>query len=308
VSARRSGCFVTGTDTGVGKTVVSRVLIRWLRARGVDVGAMKPIETGVGAAGPLDAIALAEAAGRPDPLDDVCPLRFALPAAPTVAAAAEGRDIDLGSVERSFARLAQRHEFVVVEGAGGLLVPAGATASMADLALRLKLPVLIVARATLGTINHTLLTLEAAGARNLDVIGVVISHPEGALSAPDRANLGALRDALGERVIGEIPPLAAGAEPDFWVFLDLGPFQGETLAVHVSDEGIGIAPEHLPRIFDRFYVIEAGEKGVGLGLYICQGLVEAMGGQIWVVSEVGQGTTFSFTLPVEGDAAGPAAT
>jgi PAS domain S-box-containing protein len=80
------------------------------------------------------------------------------------------------------------------------------------------------------------------------------------------------------------------------------------VAVHVSDEGIGIAPEHLPRIFDRFYVIEAGEKGVGLGLYICQGLVEAMGGQIWVVSEVGQGTTFSFTLPVEGDAAGPAAT
>ena len=80
------------------------------------------------------------------------------------------------------------------------------------------------------------------------------------------------------------------------------------VVVHVSDEGIGIAPEHLPRIFDRFYVIEAGEKGVGLGLYICQGLVEAMGGQIWVVSEVGQGTTFSFTLPVERDAAGAAAT
>jgi signal transduction histidine kinase len=68
--------------------------------------------------------------------------------------------------------------------------------------------------------------------------------------------------------------------------------------VHVIDEGMGIAREHLPRIFDRFYLTEASEKGVGLGLYICRGLVEAMGGQIWVVSELGQGSTFSFTLPV----------
>ncbi len=73
--------------------------------------------------------------------------------------------------------------------------------------------------------------------------------------------------------------------------------------VHVSDEGIGIAPEHLPRIFDRFYLTEDSERGVGLGLYICQRLVEAMGGEIWVVSEVGQGSTFSFTLPVPPDSA-----
>ncbi|MGD9147231.1 MAG: ATP-binding protein [Anaerolineae bacterium] len=71
------------------------------------------------------------------------------------------------------------------------------------------------------------------------------------------------------------------------------------VAVHVSDEGIGIAPEHLPRIFDRFYLTETSEKGVGLGLYICHALVEAMGGKIWVVSEVGKGSTFSFTLPAD---------
>jgi signal transduction histidine kinase len=80
------------------------------------------------------------------------------------------------------------------------------------------------------------------------------------------------------------------------------------VVVHVSDEGIGIAPEHLPRIFDRFYLTETSEKGVGLGLYICKGLVEIMGGEIWVVSEVGKGTTFSFTLPVEADAASAVAT
>jgi PAS domain S-box-containing protein len=73
--------------------------------------------------------------------------------------------------------------------------------------------------------------------------------------------------------------------------------------VHVTDEGIGIAPEHQPRIFDRFYLTEDSKKGVGLGLYICKGLVEAMGGQIWVVSEVGRGSTFSFTLPVRANAA-----
>ena len=69
--------------------------------------------------------------------------------------------------------------------------------------------------------------------------------------------------------------------------------------VHVIDEGSGIAPAHLPRIFDRFYLTEHSKKGVGLGLFICQGLVEAMGGKIWVVSELGEGSTFSFSLPVE---------
>jgi signal transduction histidine kinase len=73
--------------------------------------------------------------------------------------------------------------------------------------------------------------------------------------------------------------------------------------VHVIDQGMGIAREHLPRIFDRFYLTENSEKGVGLGLYICKWLVEAMGGEIWVVSELGQGSTFSFTLPVAADAA-----
>jgi dethiobiotin synthetase len=213
MSPNPRGCFVTGTDTGVGKTLVGRALVRALRARGVDVGVLKPIETGVGTDGPADAIALRAAAGVRDPLDDICPQQFALPAAPTVAAAAEGRRVDLACVQRAFAQVAARHDFVVVEGAGGLLVPAAVGVTMADLAGRLALPVIVVARAALGTINHTLLTLEAAAARGLEVLGVVISHTDGEVSPADRANLGALRDELGSRVLGEIPPLAVGADP-----------------------------------------------------------------------------------------------
>jgi len=207
------GFFVTGTDTGVGKTLVACALLRALRERGLDAGAMKPIETGVGEAGPLDALALREAAGAGDPLDDVCPCRFALPAAPSVAAAHEGRSVDHARLRAAFARQAARHAWLVVEGAGGLLVPLDDATSMADLAAELGLPLLVVARGALGTINHTLLTLEAAARRGLAVAGVVISHAGGPLSDADAANLAALRAQLGARLCGEVPPLPAGVRP-----------------------------------------------------------------------------------------------
>ncbi|MEE8580839.1 MAG: dethiobiotin synthase [Myxococcota bacterium] len=201
------GFFVTGTDTGVGKTVAACGLIRALRSVGIDVGAMKAIETGVGPAGPQDAMALRAAAADSDPLEDVCPLRFALPAAPEVAATHEGRKVDLEQIDDAFARIAARHAAVIVEGAGGLLVPTQKGANMADLARRLRLPLVVVARAALGTINHTLLTLEAARARGLDIAGVVISHAEGTLSSADEANLALLRQDLADQLIGEIPHL-----------------------------------------------------------------------------------------------------
>jgi len=211
-SPRRS-LFVTGTDTGVGKTVVSTAIVRGLRARGIDAGAMKPVETGVDERGPLDARALREAAGAADPLDLVCPLRFALPAAPTVAAANEGRSVQLGPIREAFGALRDRHDLVVVEGAGGLLVPVTEELDMAGLALELGLPVLVVARAALGTINHTRLTLAELERRGLECAGVVVSHAGGELSAADAANLEALRASLGEALLGEIPPLREGEAP-----------------------------------------------------------------------------------------------
>jgi len=205
------GVFVTGTDTGVGKTVVACALVSALRDRGIDVGVMKPCETGVGPDGPLDAIALSRAAGDPDPIERVCPVRLALPAAPNVAAEHEGRVLDLDVLVEGYRGLATRHDFMVVEGAGGLLVPTRPPACMADLALSLGLPILVVARANLGTINHTLLTLAEAERRGLGVVGVVASHATGPLTDADSANFAHLRALLGDALVGEIPPLAAGA-------------------------------------------------------------------------------------------------
>jgi dethiobiotin synthetase len=201
---------VTGTDTGVGKTLIACALARGLRRRGVDVGVMKPVETGVGPSGPSDARALREAAGADDALELVCPQAFSLAAAPCVAAAAEGRQVDRRAIDAAYDALRSRHDFTLVEGAGGLLVPISDGFSMADLALGLGLPLLVVARAALGTINHTLLTLEAAEQRGLCVMGVVISHAGGALSDADAGNLAALRAVLGPRLLGEARPLAPG--------------------------------------------------------------------------------------------------
>lgn len=207
------GLFVTGTDTGVGKTRVGCALARGLRQAGVDVGVMKPVETGVTAQGPEDALALRAAAGVEDALELVCPLRFALPAAPEAAARAEHRDASLAPIHQAFEALAARHVFMLVEGAGGLLVPFDARTDMADLAVALGLPVLIVARAALGTINHTRLTLEAARTRGLDVFGVVISHADGPLTPADAQNLHVLRQLLGDLRIGELPFAGIGSAP-----------------------------------------------------------------------------------------------
>jgi dethiobiotin synthetase len=215
------GVFVSGTDTGVGKTRVGCALVHALRARGIQVGVMKPVETGVGEAGPLDALALARAANRADTLADISPLRFALPAAPSVAAEAEGRTIDIGQLVNDFRSLEQGCEWMMVEGAGGLRVPIAPGCDMIDLAKRIALPILLVARASLGTINHTLLSLDAIEERGLPLAGVVISHPGGPISPPDRANLAALIEALGDRLLGVLPPLAEGQDPpEDWIDLE----------------------------------------------------------------------------------------
>jgi dethiobiotin synthetase len=209
------GFFVTGTDTGVGKTVVACALARGLRRRGLDVGVMKPVETGVGREGPLDAQALQAASECRDTLDEICPVALPLAAAPAVAATQAGVRIEHSWLCERFEVLAARHAWMIVEGAGGLLVPLSSAATMADLAAALGLPLVVVARGRLGTINHTRLTLEVARVRRLPVAGVVVSHADGPLSAADTANLAALRSWLGDRLAGELLPIAPGTNAPF---------------------------------------------------------------------------------------------
>jgi len=217
-----SGIFISGTDTGVGKTVVGCLIARALREAGRSVGVMKPVETGVGERGPEDAAALARAAGGHTPIERVCPYTFKLPATPSVAAAVEGARVDLDRIVHDYRGLARNADTMLVEGAGGLLAPLTPASDMIDLALALELPVLLVARASLGTINHTRLSLAELERRGARLAGVVISHSDGPLSAADQANLGVLLDSLGTGIVGIVPPLAEvpDAVPPRWISLE----------------------------------------------------------------------------------------
>jgi dethiobiotin synthetase len=170
------GLFVTATDTGVGKTEVACALLEAARAGGLDAVGMKPAQSGVVAGEPSDAERLRAAAGGVEPLEAVCPYAFAAPLAPAVAARLEGVEVSLDRIVGAARALAARHAAVVVEGAGGLLTPLTPRETYADLAVRLALPALVVARAGLGTVNHVALTVEALRRRGIAIAGVVLNR------------------------------------------------------------------------------------------------------------------------------------
>jgi len=184
-----AGLFITGTDTGVGKTYVTVLAAHALRARGVSVGAYKPACSGAvrDAAGGLsweDVAALESATGCQFDSGRICPQRFEAPLAPPVAARLEGKSVD-AKLLRAGARWWQGQvELLLVEGAGGLLSPMTENESVADLARDLGYPLVIVARRGLGTINHTLLTVEAALHRGLRVAGIVLNDSTGDAAEP----------------------------------------------------------------------------------------------------------------------------
>jgi dethiobiotin synthetase len=170
------GLFVTATDTEVGKTAVACALAHALKAAGLDVGVAKPVQSGALAGDPGgDAALLRAAAGAEDAPEEICPFSFEAPLAPLVAARLVGRSLELDAVVSAVEAVAARHEVILVEGAGGLLVPVGEDWTIADLAARLDLPLVVVARAGLGTVNHTLLTICEARRRGLDIAGVVLN-------------------------------------------------------------------------------------------------------------------------------------
>ncbi len=175
----KKGLFITGTDTGVGKTVVAATLARALRLRGVNVGVMKPVTSGCLEQNneliSEDAELLAWAAGL-DVNDDIAPYRLKEPIVPVEAAKLDRVKISFSNIIEAYKRLAAQHDFMIVEGAGGLMVPLNGGLLVADLAKQMELPLLVVARPDLGTINHSVLTCFAAGQMNLDVKGVIVNR------------------------------------------------------------------------------------------------------------------------------------
>jgi len=174
-----AGLFVAGTDTNVGKTLVTAGIAAYLRSRGVDAGVMKPVESGgLSGSASSDSVFLKKISQSSDDLDLINTYAFEPPLAPGVAARLEGVEISFDRIIESFRRLELLHQTVLVEGAGGLRVPLGPRRSVVDLIAALEIPVLLVARLGLGTINHTLLSLDYLAARGIPVVGVVFSSTE----------------------------------------------------------------------------------------------------------------------------------
>jgi dethiobiotin synthetase len=208
------GVFVVGTDTGVGKTLVAAAVARMLRKRGVQVGVFKPFLSGDPQF--MDAQILARAAGMAGPgmlpealLDVISPNRFLEPLSPGMAARREGRSVNLGAVLEDARALGRVNEALVVEGAGGLMVPltehmkAGET--VLDLVATLGLPALLVGRTALGTINHTSLSVMALKARGIRLGGLVLNQTEPQNPGEDRDLMDAMEGCAGIRPLCTVP-------------------------------------------------------------------------------------------------------
>ena len=174
------GLFITATDTGVGKTLVAGAIADWFQRQGRRVAVSKPVATGCvrrreGLVSE-DAEFLAHCADARAPLDLICPQRYREPLAPAIAADRARQPVDWESIDRSIRLVCQDAEVLIVEGAGGLMVPMDKKHVLIDVVEWLGLPAVIVARAGLGTINHTLLSVEALRRRKIPVAGVVINR------------------------------------------------------------------------------------------------------------------------------------
>lgn len=205
------GVFIAATDTGVGKTLVASALVAHLRQRGVDIGVMKPIETGVARSSRArsDGVRLQRAAGSHDPMAAVCPYIFRLPVAPLSAARAERKTIRVATILTAFHFLCRRHDFVVVEGVGGLHVPIAGTVDLLDLMQRMGLPAVVVGQSGLGGINQALLTLHALRLRRVPVVALVLNRLQPVRTkiarAQERSTVTLLRRFAKAPVVGPLP-------------------------------------------------------------------------------------------------------
>lgn len=211
-----SGCFVVGTDTDAGKTIVAAGLVRWLRGHGVDAAPMKPVQTGAtrtdtGWRAPdLDTLlAGTDLAPDAETYARMAPCCYEPACSPHLAAREAERPVDVAAITRALAALQRRHATVVCEAAGGVLVPLDHERFMTDLVAATGLPALLVARAGLGTLNHTLLTLEALARRDIPVAATILTKTEPAGDAEaariQRDNAATLNALAPTPVFGPIP-------------------------------------------------------------------------------------------------------
>jgi dethiobiotin synthetase len=205
------GIFITGTDTGVGKTLVAAALALHLKKRGLSVGVMKPIETGTSPSREArsDAARLRSIIESDEPLGAIRPYAFELPIAPLAAAQKEGQNINLETIKRIYRLLSSRYDTMVVEGVGGARVPITPNISVSDLIKSLRLPVVVIGRSGLGGINHALLTIEALQRSRISILALVLNQTESARSAvarlQQRTTLEILRKHAGVPVLGPLP-------------------------------------------------------------------------------------------------------
>jgi dethiobiotin synthetase len=200
----KAGFFVTGTDTGVGKTLVAAALVRGFRQLGLRAAGTKPVAAGTeqGRNGDVEALLEAASAGAERSL--VCPYLFEPPIAPHIAAREAGRRIDLAVIEVAFRELQARVDVVVVEGVGGFRVPLNDREDTAEMARRLGLPVVLVVGLRLGCLNHALLTPDSIEAEGLTLAGWVANRIDPAMAKADE-NIAALSERLRAPLVAEIP-------------------------------------------------------------------------------------------------------
>jgi dethiobiotin synthetase len=204
------GIFITGTDTGVGKTFIAAGLITALKERGLNVCPMKPLETGCrirdGKLLPRDAVRLMNVSRVSEPLDVINPYRMRTPLAPSVAARIEGINVSRRKLRSAYTRLREKYDITVVEGAGGIMVPVYKKYLFIDMINDLDIPVVIVSRPGLGTINHTLLTVHAAENRGLKVLGVIINRAlKQRRELSERTNADEIHKLGGVEILGSVP-------------------------------------------------------------------------------------------------------
>lgn len=201
--------FITGTDTGVGKTLITGLLARSFAMKGVRVVTQKWIQTGSNGAPGDISTHMHFATNVKDSIkkygSDMSPYVFDFPASPHLAARLEKKNINIKKIKDSFRRLSSKFDFVIIEGTGGLLVPVNGKTLMVDIVKSLEIPVLVVAENKLGAINHTLLTVEALRRRNLKIVGIVFNRlQKNGDKTVLKDNMRIIKKFTGENILGEL--------------------------------------------------------------------------------------------------------